>query len=852
MSTGPRPPTSDWSVFKLLWKSARKRNAARSQRQGEILNNRGGSKSNPLGRLATAMMIGLSCLVHGILGWNVVDSLKTAQIVAIEKEGRFVVPDVSTRNLDRLRELESRSGKSPSGEELLDEAKKLARSADYDRSRRTGRSYDEEQEAILAQVKAYGSSGFVSEKDVVSGLLAKPGQAPMNVWILPSFVLLWWGAMLIAQGEGLEMDVQRRRHPIWEWLFSHPVRPVAAFSAEMFSPLMANPIYFAAPIFWFMIFREFQPLVLAGFTSLLVGLPIAVAASCASKAIEIAAMLRLSERTRGAVLGLLSWIGYVAMMIPLFTIQLQSAKESLAKVLEPLAAIPLFTWPAHFAIVWSAGDHWWGTVLVAWLFSGCLIGCAAVLSWRGVAKGLQGQGARKTVVRKSKSDYFVSSRFSSPLYLKELLWLWRDKAAVIQVVLIPLTIGLFQAFNLRGIAVMAGSQWNILCGFAILCGTYFLLVIGPRSLNSEGGALWISLTWPQGLEDLLKAKALLWWRFSMVIVGLALVWGMFRFPADWWRIALVGVGWWFFGRALAEKSVSLVTAPSSSGEQEKPPLGRRFAAMIGTFAFGAGVMTQNWHLAILGVVFASLTAAAMWQNLRARLPYLFDPWSERLPPAPTLLHAMIAIAILSEVVGSVVAAATVLGGAEQVWLARSISYAVVGLMAFAGMINFLEDRGVTQKQVWKWPIENQISSWWKSCLLAIACGAALGGGALLYLGLLQMLPATSEHMSRLAELAREYADGLVWQIILTVGLVPVAEEFLFRGVLYRALDREWGGWRAMVGSAAYFAIYHPPLSWIPVFLLGLCCAALFKKTGRLWVCVFCHAAYNLIVVLPGH
>ena len=26
-------------------------------------------------------------------------------------------------------------------------------------------------------------------------------------------------------------------------------------------------------------------------------------------------------------------------------------------------------------------------------------------------------------------------------------------------------------------------------------------------------------------------------------------------------------------------------------------------------------------------------------------------------------------------------------------------------------------------------------------------------------------------------------------------LAPLAEEYFFRGLLYRALDREWGGWR---------------------------------------------------------
>jgi hypothetical protein len=38
----------------------------------------------------------------------------------------------------------------------------------------------------------------------------------------------------------------------------------------------------------------------------------------------------------------------------------------------------------------------------------------------------------------------------------------------------------------------------------------------------------------------------------------------------------------------------------------------------------------------------------MWQNFRARLPFLYDPWSETIPPPPTLMHAMIAISILVE------------------------------------------------------------------------------------------------------------------------------------------------------------------------------------------------------------
>jgi membrane protease YdiL (CAAX protease family) len=53
----------------------------------------------------------------------------------------------------------------------------------------------------------------------------------------------------------------------------------------------------------------------------------------------------------------------------------------------------------------------------------------------------------------------------------------------------------------------------------------------------------------------------------------------------------------------------------------------------------------------------------------------------------------------------------------------------------------------------------------------------------------------------------------------------------------------------VAGSAAFFAIYHPPLSWLPVAALGAASAILFKKTGRLAPCVVLHAVYNAVVSL---
>ena len=52
----------------------------------------------------------------------------------------------------------------------------------------------------------------------------------------------------------------------------------------------------------------------------------------------------------------------------------------------------------------------------------------------------------------------------------------------------------------------------------------------------------------------------------------------------------------------------------------------------------------------------------------------------------------------------------------------------------------------------------------------------------------------------------------------------------------------------VAASAALFAIYHPPMAWLPVGLLGIAGALLFKNTGRLAPAVILHMAYNAVVL----
>ena len=789
-------------------------------------------------------------LVHGALGWMLVGSLDTARTLEAEKAGIVVLEDVDESDLASIRKLE---GEVRRAEEygtddrvkeyrgyLDDSINRIAERVSRSRAQEFGGSEFDQMQFIINHYKMNGAQGFVSEyrEQPVAQ------EVPRIFWPMAGFVFFWWLVMTVFQGEGLEFDIQRRRHPMWEWIQSHPVRPLAAFGAELLAPMMANPVYFSAPIFWWVIFGNVMGIWPGLLVALPLGLAFGLAASCLNKALEISTMLRFSPRNRGAVLGIMSWLGYSAMILPLFTFQTPQIKVAVLKFLAPLAAwLPEWHW-GHALTPAEA-------ISIGLVSAGVMLMAAVSIAWWGTNQGLMAGGAL-TGPGKPRGPVgggsFISGQ--NPLYRKELLWFWRDKGAVVQAILIPLTIASFQVFNLRGLVSHATSSWNGICGIAIICGTYFLLVLGPRSLASEGGALWIATTWPKGMEDLLKAKARLWWALSSAIVGLALLGAIWMFPLNWWKILLVAAGWVILSRSLAEKTVTLANAPSSSGEAEPASKGKHWVAMLGTFAFSSGVFTANWSIALMGIVFSSLTAAAMWQNFRARLPFFFDPWSEELPPAPSLMHAMVGIAAMVEVIG--IAAAIVAGFAlkENLWLARAIAYGVAGVITWFLMQRFLDKRGATSGMIWRWPREEGAASpgWVASYGGGIAIGLLLGGLGFLYILCLRALPFTQEMMVKIEEMGPTGPTQKLIMFILAVGMAPLAEEYLFRGLLYRALDREWGGLHAMLGGAAYFAIYHPPVSWIPVFAVGFCCTWLFKKTGRLGPCVLVHMVYNAIVV----
>jgi membrane protease YdiL (CAAX protease family) len=101
-----------------------------------------------------------------------------------------------------------------------------------------------------------------------------------------------------------------------------------------------------------------------------------------------------------------------------------------------------------------------------------------------------------------------------------------------------------------------------------------------------------------------------------------------------------------------------------------------------------------------------------------------------------------------------------------------------------------------------------------------------------------------------------FGASFVLLIVMTALVAPIMEEWLFRGVLFRALSE--GGRRSgsrasvvlgIVLSAALFALAHAePVQFAGLFVLGLVLATLVWRTKRLVPSIVTHMSFNGVAI----
>ncbi len=132
-------------------------------------------------------------------------------------------------------------------------------------------------------------------------------------------------------------------------------------------------------------------------------------------------------------------------------------------------------------------------------------------------------------------------------------------------------------------------------------------------------------------------------------------------------------------------------------------------------------------------------------------------------------------------------------------------------------------------------------------LLALPTTFAVIWGWSQLLELLHVEPEIQEPVLRFQEALKngEVLAPLAIALV-AVGVAPVIEELIFRGVLFRWLQARVGTGAGVFLSALIFSIVHwNLLALLPVFVLGLLLALLFHRTGSLWAAMSLHASFNL-------
>ncbi len=98
-----------------------------------------------------------------------------------------------------------------------------------------------------------------------------------------------------------------------------------------------------------------------------------------------------------------------------------------------------------------------------------------------------------------------------------------------------------------------------------------------------------------------------------------------------------------------------------------------------------------------------------------------------------------------------------------------------------------------------------------------------------YLALLMHFPVR-EVMIRRSQQEMEKTPNWRLSLVVMGVLLLGGRRYLFRGLMFRAGPRE-GGWQAVLGAPAFLAVYRAPLSWPPVFLVGLVTRCCLRKAA---------------------
>lgn len=638
-----------------------------------------------------------------------------------------------------------------------------------------------------------------------------------------------------------------------EWLFTLPLPARTIFLADLAKETVSNPASWVIPLpfMWVALFC-------AGYAWWW-SIPLAVA--CAAFVVVLVEAVRLPvevylrqrfrpDRLRNlfAAFGILG----VAVLITLVTMATSGLGVGhLARLARALPAAVIYVpWALPLVLCHRA--------LPVPLTLGMMLGVAALavyaagwLAERAVRRGLVAQGSgligRRRAARPGGGGLPLRGVVG-----KELLLLARDRNYLVRTLILPVGLAVFQVAINPTMLQEAQRSGQHASALAFGLSAYMLLMSGTRLLIHEGQGLWLLYTFPKTLDRILLGKAALWSAAAatlavVVLIGMGA--GGASGPAallETWVTVLAGVG--LFGMISAAVG-ALACDPMETRQSKQVPAAAMYLLMLMAGLYASCFYVGSTYAKAVTVVIFALVAVAFWQKARAKLPYLLDPVS-RPPPSLDVADALIAAFAFFTVAGvvTILLLVTRTSPGQAFTLGYSLAAVAVGLLSMLALgarriPGFLSEVGLA------WPKEGA-ARLGRGVLVGLGLGLAAAGLAAAYLWVVSLIPSLRPYLEAPSLWSQAGRSDRLWLVLLFVVAAPVFEEYLFRGLLLRSLQRHTGPVRAAVFSSAVFGLMHSPVAFFPVFVLGLAAAVSFRRGSSLLAPIVAHMVYNALLALP--
>lgn len=172
---------------------------------------------------------------------------------------------------------------------------------------------------------------------------------------------------------------------------------------------------------------------------------------------------------------------------------------------------------------------------------------------------------------------------------------------------------------------------------------------------------------------------------------------------------------------------------------------------------------------------------------------------------------------------------------------------VVGTLSFQGAALLLVGWFLREHRIgWREAFGFRIAGAGRAVLLGLLLAGLAVAFQLGYVALLSHLQFNPEeqHIVQVLRLRNTLGERIYLGAV-TIVLVPLAEEMLFRGILYPTIKQLGFRRTALWSTALLFAAIHLNLaSFLPLTLLAVALALLYEKTDNLLAPITAHAGFN--------